>query len=354
MAEFIDSINVAVPAEFLGPMAFVLWLVVLWILKNFILFRLKRWAQKTKAHWDDVFVDILAGTLSLPIDLLILSSGLVILADFAGLPDRFERLAVVVFQGCIVLSCILAADRVLLLMVSRYGKKGALSHMSQGIVRGLLRGFVIGIGILIFLDLLGISITPLLASLGIGSLAVALALQDTLSNFFAGLYISVDRPVEVGHFVKLESGQEGYVVDVGWRSTRIRMLSGSVVVVPNAKLMGSVITNYYLPDPEVAVLVEMGVAFESDLEKVERVVGEIGREVQKTTQGAVPDFEPFIRYHTFGEYSIGFTVILRAKEFVDNYLVKHEFIKKVLPRFRREGIEIPYPTRKTLNETVSE
>jgi small-conductance mechanosensitive channel len=201
------------------------------------------------------------------------------------------------------------------------------------------------IGVMLILDNLGVSLTPLLTTLGIGSLAVAIALQDTLGNAFAGLHIKADRPIENGQFIRLDSGDEGYVEWIGWRSTRIRMLPNKTAVVPNSKLVQSTIINYDLPDPEVAVLVQVGVHYDSDLRKVEKITREVGKEIMKSVPGAVASFEPFIRYHTFNQSSIDFTVILRAQRFVDNYLIKHEFIKSLQERYRKEGIVIPFPIR---------
>jgi len=100
-----------------------------------------------------------------------------------------------------------------------------------------------------------------------------------------------------------------------------------------------------MPGKVVAVLVEVGVDYASDLRQVEQVVMAVGREVMAEVPGGVPDFEPFIRYHTFADSSINFTVILRAKEFVDQYLIKHEFVKRLHTRFNDEGIAIPFPIR---------
>jgi small-conductance mechanosensitive channel len=91
--------------------------------------------------------------------------------------------------------------------------------------------------------------------------------------------------------------------------------------------------------------VEVGVDYSSDLIHVERVVTDVGRTVMTEVAGGVPDFDPFIRYHTFADSSVNFTVILRAQEFVDQYLVKHEFIKRLHARFAGEGIVIPFPIR---------
>ncbi|MCD6490489.1 MAG: mechanosensitive ion channel, partial [Thermodesulfobacterium sp.] len=119
----------------------------------------------------------------------------------------------------------------------------------------------------------------------------------------------------------------------------------NIVIVPNSKLASSIITNYYLPEKELAVLVQVGVSYNSDLENVERVTIEVAKEVMKEVPGGVPNFEPFIRYHTFGDFSINFTVILRAQSYVDRYLVTHEFVKRLHKRYKEEEIEIPFPIR---------
>jgi small-conductance mechanosensitive channel len=105
------------------------------------------------------------------------------------------------------------------------------------------------------------------------------------------------------------------------------------------------VLNYYYPEKELAVLVEASVHYSSDLKKVERVTMEVGKEIMKRVTGGVEGFDPFIRFHTFADSSINFTVILRGKEFVDNYLIKHEFIKALQERYAKEGIVIPYPIR---------
>jgi small-conductance mechanosensitive channel len=205
------------------------------------------------------------------------------------------------------------------------------------------------LGLLVILNGLGLSITPMLTALGVGGLAVALALQESLANFFAGLFLTLAGQIRVGDYVKLDSGQEGYVVDCSWRSTRLRMLANNLIVVPNAKLAQAIVVNHHLPSVDLAVLVEVGVDYASDLGHVERVVTDVGRSVMREVPGGMPEFEPFIRYHTFGESSINFTAILRGKEFVDQYLIKHEFVKRLHARFTDEGIVIPFPTRTIAN-----
>jgi small-conductance mechanosensitive channel len=215
----------------------------------------------------------------------------------------------------------------------------------SSLTRNVAWALITVLGLLVILNGLGLSITPMLTALGVGGLAVALALQEPLANFFAGFFITVAGQLRVGDYVKLDSGQEGSIVDFSWRSTRLRMLANNVVIVPNAKLSQAIVINHDRPSPDLAVLIEVGVDYESDLARVERVVTEVGRAVMTQVEGGVPEFEPFIRYHTFGESSIDFTVILRARQFVDQYLIKHEFVKRLHARFNQEGIVIPFPIR---------
>lgn len=209
----------------------------------------------------------------------------------------------------------------------------------------LIKILVFVIGALALLRSLGISITPALAGLGIGGLAVALALQRPLGDFFAGIHLILSKQIRIGDYIKLETGEEGYVVDITWRNTTIRQLPNNLVIIPNSRLASLMIINYYQPEKELSVLLNIGVSYSSDLEKVERVTIEVAKEVMKEVPGGVPEFEPFIRYHTFGDFSINFSVILRAKEYTDQFLIKHEFIKRLHRRYRREGIEIPFPIR---------
>lgn len=218
-------------------------------------------------------------------------------------------------------------------------------ELPTSIIRNLTKLTTITIGILMALQSVGISITPLLTALGVGGLAVALALQDTLSNLFAGLHIIISRQIRRGDYVKLDSGEEGFVEDITWRNTIIRTLPNNLVIIPNNKMANAIIVNFYSPETDLSVPVDVGVAYSSDLEKVERITIEVAKEIQQTVEGAKRDFEPFIRYKEFGDSSINFTVILRAEDYTKQFLIRHEFIKRLKKRYDEEGIEIPFPQR---------
>ena len=234
-------------------------------------------------------------------------------------------------------------------VTSEIVRSGALSHSgtssSATIFVNITRVVVLTVGLLILLDSLGVAIAPLLTALGVGGLAVALALQDTLTNLFAGVHILASRKVQPGDFIQLDNGMEGHIVDTNWRNTIVRQLPDNLVIVPNAKLAASILTNYHRPEREMSVLVQVGVSYDSDLEHVESVTREVGRDVMRTVEGAVPGHEPFIRYHTFADSSINFSVILRAAEAPAQYLIIHEFIKRLHRRYRDEKIQIPFPIR---------
>ncbi|MEW6328813.1 MAG: mechanosensitive ion channel family protein [Candidatus Micrarchaeota archaeon] len=301
---------------------------------------------RTRTTLDDRILEAIDGPLSLAIIVLGVYWALSVLPAFAPY-------SIIVSQSFTVAVIIIAAYAITKLgdaVVAWYldeapPKTVAAMRDLTLFLKRIFRAFIFVIAAIMILSELGIEVSPLLASLGIASLAVALAFQDTLANFFAGVYLNVDRPVRVGDFVKLETGEEGYVDRIGWRSTQIRMLPNNIVVVPNSKMAQSIFINYHLPSKEMAVVMPVSVSYDSDLKKVERVTVEVAKGIQRSVKGAVQNFEPFVRYSKFADSGIEFSVILRVNEFVDQYLVRHEFIKALHARYKKERIEIPYPKR---------
>jgi small-conductance mechanosensitive channel len=303
--------------------------------------RLARIVRSTPWEVDDILLKAVQG----PVILWTLMAGVYLAMRFSPVPESTVNVLSPILKGLWIFTAAWALAEAAAQIVTIYAAKWRLPLPATSLTQQLARLVVLALGVLVLLDSLGVRIATVLAALGIGSLAVALGLQDTLANLFAGVYVTLSDNIRVGDYVKIDGGQEGYVTDIGWRATKIRMLPNNNVVVPNAKFAQSTIVNYYQPDKELAVLVEVGVDYSSDLERVERVTGEVARQIQQTVPGAVKTFEPFIRYHTFGEFSVNFTVILRGQEFVDQYLIKHEFIKRLHARYAAEGITIPFPVR---------
>ncbi len=218
-----------------------------------------------------------------------------------------------------------------------------------GQARWIIPIVVYTIGALTALDVVGIAVTPLVAGLGIGGIAAALALQPTLSNVFSGAFMLTEGELNQGDFIELEDGTSGFVVEVSWRSTKIRDRFNNLIMIPNAKMMESVMTNYYSEPMAVTVIVECGVSYDSDLEHVEKVALEVAFGVRDEVDVAIDDFDPIVRFTAFGESNIDFIVLMQAEDRTGTFIVKHELIKRLRTRFDREGIEINYPVRKLLS-----
>ncbi len=293
--------------------------------------------RRTSSRWDDEVVEAVARRIPFWTVLV----GVYVAAGFWTLTPNA---AITINKGLYVVaaaSLTFLASEVLSKLVRTPGQTIDTGLPTTTLTENLIRIVVVTIGLLVILRGLGLEITPILTALGVGGLAVALALQDTLANLFAGFYLTVAKQIRIGDYIRLSSGEEGYLVDIDWRASRLRELSNNTVLVPNAKLSQSIVTNYHLPDQELAVVIEASVDYASDLDRVEEITTAVARDVMRTVPGGVPGFEPFVRYHTLGDPGIGFSVILRAQEFVDQQLLKHEFVKRLHQRFKSEGVAIP-------------
>jgi small-conductance mechanosensitive channel len=325
----------------IGAGVFLAWVIALTIIVRIGYWRLNAFARRTRTDIDDVLI----GAMRAPVVIVVLVTGAVIAARILPLTEQWRGVLDLGVKVAVILAGVLFVDAIVKAFLWKYSRRADYIKSSASIVQTAVRTLIILIALLIILDTAGVSITPLVASLGVGSLAVALALQSPLANFFAGMQILADKQIDLGQYVKLDSGEEGYVTRIDWRSTTIRAIANNLIVIPNSKLMDAKITNYHLPQRELSILVQVGVHYSSDLDHVERVTIEVAKEVMQAVEGGKKDFEPFIRYHTFGDSSINFTVILRAEEFVNGYLLKHEFVKRLHRRFKQENIVIPFPIR---------
>jgi small-conductance mechanosensitive channel len=319
---------------------------------TFLLFRIfiyfiQKQAKKTEGKIDDVLCESLKGPGSLFILLMGIHLSLLplpLLKPFLSFLNKAFSLLYTLTGIYLILK--LVNVFIFLYKSSVTKRKGVAPDESfLNLTRKIIIIAIWIVAFLVTLDQMGVKITPLLTSLGIGGLAIGLALQDTFANFFAGIYLSADRPIKVGDYIKLDSGEEGFVEEVGWRTTKIRQLSNNIIVIPNSIISQSKIINFNMPQNQMSVIVSVGVGYDSNLESVEKVTIEVAQEVMQRIPGTVKDFKPFIRYHTFADSNIEFSVILRAKTFVNQYLLKHEFIKALHKRYNEEHIEIAYPIR---------
>lgn len=223
---------------------------------------------------------------------------------------------------------------------------------SSSIISNIVIIIIYCIGLLIILQSQGISITPVLTALGVGGLAVALALQPTLSNLFAGLQIISSGNFNRGDFIKLATGEDGFIEDITWRSTTIRAASDHIIIVPNSKLADMTVSNYYLPQHEITFGVEVGISYNNDLSRVERVTKETITEILQASEDGVKEFEAETGFFAFGESSIRMKAFLRVNNYSAQFRVKSMFIKKLHIRFKQEGIKLALPLQ--INYLVKE
>ena len=342
MLEIVNSI-VNATGEFFGSIVIILLsLITAQIVKIFLNKYAAKFAEKTKTEIDDLILKIITKPIY---------AGIVVTGVYLGIrilikaPESVFYLDTFYFIAIVLLVANILSKITSLITVRTLKVKKKYQRIPQ-LMSKIISVVIYIVAILMVLAYFEIDITPIVAGLGIGGLAIGLALQSTLSDFFAGLHILSDKPIRVGDYIELENKLSGFVEDIGWRSTRIRTLPNNIVIIPNSKLANSIVTNYSMPKDEMGVVVRCGVSYNSDLEKVEKVTIDVAKEIQKKVQGAVGDFEPFIRYHTFGDSNIEFSIILRVERPIDKYFVVHEFIKALKKRFDKEGIEISWPVRK--------
>lgn len=315
---------------------------VLFIVRKVALGAVHKWAEKTALEYDDIILK----SVKHPSIYLILALALYVALGTSDFPAAYVGYGLKAIYVIIIFSVTLAMANLASRSVQHAVEKSAISVPATGISRAIVNVTILAIGLLVILHSLGISITPLITALGVGGLALALALQDTLANLFAGMHILVERPLRVGDYIEIDSGQKGYVDDIGWRTTRIRMLGNNIVVVPNNKLSQSIITNYHMPEKRMSLLIPVGVSYDSDPERVEAVLIEEAKNAAGVVPGLLAEPAPFVRFIPgYGDSSLDFTLICQVAEYVDQYLVQHELRKRIFKRFKLEGIEIPFPIR---------
>ena len=312
-----------------------------WTILHFALEPVRRLLRRSRTHVDDLALR----TVRRHIPIWFLALGIAVGAVLAPIgpvarlwTDRALG-AIVILSVCGALSTFLTG------LIALRASPGQETPPVNSLIQSLIRVVVLSLGLLVILGQMGVEITPLLTALGVSSLAVALALQPTLTNLFAGLSILLSHRVRVGDYVELESGQGGVVIDVGWRSTLMEELAGNTFIIPNSKFSEMILKNYNLPASEQSLAVEVKLAPTVDLERAESVAREVAREVQRTVSGAIHDYEPGVVYKAFGDTGIVLAVVLRVRDFRDRGAVTSELVKRLYCRYGELGVELSVAPR---------
>jgi MscS family membrane protein len=297
-------------------------------------------ARKTETEVDDILIRALRNVVTCSIPVIGLMVALRPLALQTSILERilFSVLAVLLMRAAIILIDDMSK------WLEETWKDRTASTLDEGLLpllRKAVKTSVAIVGVLIILGKWQVQIGPLLSALGIGGLAIALALNSSLSNVFSGIQLILDRSVNVGDKVELESGDVGVVLDIGLRTTLMRTYDNEVISLPNSQLADARIKNYTKPDPTIRVGVDFGVAYGSDISEVKRVVlGAISN-----LDDVLQQPEPQVLFLNMGDFSLDMT----ARVWVDNYdkqfARKLEMTELIYNILNENRIEIPFPTR---------
>ena len=327
----------------------VLGVILGWLFKQFIHAQLIKMTEKTDWQGDDVIIYSVESQIIFWFflgSLAVASRGLDLDPTMSEYLSRFILVS-------LIFSITVSVSKMVVGLFDLWTSKQDGGLPSTTMFVNIVRITIYVVGTLIILDTLKISIAPMLTALGVGGLAVSLALKDTLTDVFAGLHILLSQKVKIGDFIEMESGQMGYITNITWRNTTMLQRANNVFTIPNTKLSNAIIKNYDTGDPSFSVNIPIGVSYDSDLDKVMRVTMEVADNVQKEMEETAKDYKPAIRFRGFGESSIDLMVYFRGKKYGDQNPIIHEFVKRIHERYTKENIDIPFPIR-TLIQKESE
>jgi len=313
------------------------------LVRRFLFAFFKRWAASSDSQLDL----LLTGTLRGPILIWSVILGLHVTSLTADIPQHYQRYIHPTIEVLWGFSITFALSRFAGNAVRFYGGQVYGAKAVTSLTQKLAQLFVVALGLIWLLKVVfNTSLTPLLTAFGVGGLAVALALQDTLSNLFAGFYVSISGLVRIGDYIKLSSGEEGSVADINWRCTTMKTLQNSLVVIPNNKLGQSIFTNYHLPEPRFSMSISFSVGYDSDVDRVEQILLEETVAATANVSGLLADPEPSIRFNPgTGDYALIYQVNFSVAQFADQYRVQSELRKLLYKRLLSEKISMPFPTR---------
>jgi MscS family membrane protein len=304
---------------------------------------LLRWAARTATRVDDLLLNLLHGPVKVVAFVILLHIGLRVFAWPDWLED-FMRKALVVI---VAVSLTYLALRVVDVLLGVWRERGPLAGDEQfnkqflPILRKTFKVFIIIVAVLLTANNLGLNITSLIASLGIGGLAVALAAQDTLANLFGGVAVLLDKPFKVGDRITVDN-VDGTVETIGFRSTRVRNLDGHLVAIPNKTVANATVVNI-AQRPNIRTLINIGITYDTPAEKVQRAL-ELLREVY----GSHPmTHDVWISFNKFADFSLNLFVIhwWKTTDFKAYLAGMQEMNLAIKQRFDAERISFAFPTQ---------
>jgi len=329
--------------EFLAFLIFVTLVIIIRLLFYKLVFIFNKLVSKTQSNLDDLIFEKTKN----PLFYLTISWLALLELKFLGLNNNYYLILDNALKSLITFLLAILVYRVINIFIDEWYKKEVKKNLSQGellhmviFFKSLVKLTVLTIAIFQILSIWNINITPLLASAGIAGLAVALAAQQILSNFFGGLNLFLDKTLKVGDRIRY-NGKYLIVEEVGVRTTKFRTLENTFYIVPNSKLASSEIENISEPQEPKNVRIKIGVAYGSDVEKVKKILREVAEKNKYRTKGS----EINVYFYELGDYSLNFLVVFKVKKAEDMWPAQVEYVEEVYKRLNEEGIEIPFPTQ---------
>jgi len=310
--------------------------------------KIAKLAKKTKTELDDLIIV----SLKKPLFLIIFGSGIYIALGQLSLPEKLSTFFREVFFIFTVLAGVYLVLSLLQAVLNWYAREVAPKTKSRfddqfiPLLRKLSKVVVIVIAALIVMEHFHYDIKALVTTLGVASLAIALAVQETLGNVIAGLGIIVDRPFQIGDRVQLPSGEIGDVYEIGLRSVKVLTLDHTMVVVPNADIGKNRIINLSYPDPKLKLKIPIGVAYGSDLEKVKNCLLDIAHQLPEVLN----EPEPKVYFLKFNDFSLDFLLICWIDSYTNKFAITDKINMAINQKFIEQNISIPFPIREVTGE----
>lgn len=296
-------------------------------------------ATKTQTELDDVIIK----NIRLPSILWGVVVALHFFIEFSHLPEKIHNITVKLIYAILIVSVTIFVANLTVSIIKHLFERKKLPTAGTTLTFIIIQTVIYITGFLLMLSHLGVPITPLITTLGIGGLAIGLALKDTLANIFSGLYILIEKRIDIGDFIEIDDKKRGYITDINWRTTTIKTLSNDTIIIPNEKLAQSIIINYAKPVDYVRTSIEIPVSYNTDIDKFEKVIMEEVEKFSEEDDSILKDPSPVLRFEPgFGGSSLNFTLFIFCKDYNATFYVRSELRKRFLNRLRKENIEIPY------------
>ena len=330
----------------------VLIFAAFWLLAKLLNYLIKNWVPRFTALTRTDLDDRIIRRITPPASLFVVLAGLYFAVKSLPFPEKVQTVTSGVIFVINIIIFTNMAYRAIDEVLKWYGVRVAertgagMDRQILPLAEKLIVIFLVGAALIITLKHFNYDILSLVTALGIGSLAIGMAAKDTLANMISGFTLMIDRPFRIGDRIHLTSGQWGDVSDIGLRSTKIKTVDNTLLIIPNSDLCNSAVVNMAFPDVRSKGRVDMGVAYGSNVDAVKKLLVGIAREIPEVLQEPAPE----AYFVSFGDCALNMSLFFWVEDYTRVFTVTDMVNTMIITRFREDGIEIPYPIRTVLLE----